>query len=232
MLKKLGKFLYEKDIEEIRSIVEYLHFKVVSVVSEKESETSWKKIWKNNQDIDVELVLKNLNFDNDDYFSVQLGQVFNSYLSNSFTKRLREVIYSNINYYNIWVKEMTLFKARQKKTFSYKHNEKEIKNLLIHLDIEIPDYIKKENLSSDDFWGNCKDLLSFEIVSLELGKTILEPNILGYVSKYDYYELRGVLKVSLKDDKAKETLLTLQEQFEDQNQTLLELTEFERNIKG
>lgn len=33
MLKKLGKFLYEKDIEEIRSIVEYLHFKVVSVVS-------------------------------------------------------------------------------------------------------------------------------------------------------------------------------------------------------
>lgn len=293
MLKKLGKFLYEKDIEEIRSIVEYLHFKVVSVVSvipwfiiildkrnsifypinskekfwdsimllvffllvnmilyiiaghfilehikkikmqpEKESETSWKKIWKNNQDIDVELVLKNLNFDNDDYFSVQLGQVFNSYLSNSFTKRLREVIYSNINYYNIWVKEMTLFKARQKKTFSYKHNEKEIKNLLIHLDIEIPDYIKKENLSSDDFWGNCKDLLSFEIVSLELGKTILEPNILGYVSKYDYYELRGVLKVSLKDDKAKETLLTLQEQFKDQNQTLLELTEFEQNIKG
>lgn len=293
MFKKLGKFLYEKDIEEIRSIVEYLHFKVVSVVSvipwfiiildernsifypinskekfwdsimllvffllvnmilyiiaghfilehikkikmhpEKESETSWKKIWKNNQDIDVELVLKNLSFDNDDYFSVQVGQVFNSYLSNSFTKRLREVIYSNINYYNIWVKEMTLFKARQKKTFSYKHNEKEIKNLLIHLDIEIPDYIKKENLSSDDFWGNCKDLLSFEIVSLELGKTILEPNILGYVSKYDYYELRGVLKVSLKDDKAKETLLTLQEQFKDQNQTLLELTEFEQNIKG
>lgn len=293
MLKQLGKFIYEKDIEEIRSIVEYLHFKVVSVVSvipwfiiildernsifypinskekfwdsimllvffllvnmilyiiaghfilehikkikmhpEKESETSWKKIWKNNQDIDVELVLKNLSFDNDDYFSVQVGQVFNSYLSNSFTKRLREVIYSNINYYNIWVKEMTLFKARQKKTFSYKHNEKEIKNLLIHLDIEIPDYIKKENLSSDDFWGNCKDLLSFEIVSLELGKTILEPNILGYVSKYDYYELRGVLKVSLKDDKAKETLLTLQEQFKDQNQTLLELTEFEQNIKG
>ena len=293
MLKKLGKFLYEKDIEEIRSIVEYLHFKVVSVVSvipwfiiildernsifypinskekfwdsimllvffllvnmilyiiaghfilehikkikmhpEKESETSWKKIWKNNQDIDVELVLKNLSFDNDDYFSVQVGQVFNSYLSNSFTKRLREVIYSNINYYNIWVKEMTLFKARQKKTFSYKHNEKEIKNLLIHLDIEIPDYIKKENLSSDDFWGNCKDLLSFEIVSLELGKTILEPNILGYVSKYDYYELRGVLKVSLKDDKAEETLLTLQEQFKGQNQTLLELTEFEQNIKG
>ena len=273
MLKKLGKFLYEKDIEEIRSIVEYLHFKVVSVVSvipwfiiicdkrnsifypinskenfwnsimllvfllilnmilyiiaghfilkhikkikmhpEKESETSWKKIWKNNQDIDVELVLKNLSFDNDDYFSVQIGQVFNGYLSNSFTKRLREVIYSNINYYNIWVKE--------------------IKNLLIHLDIEIPDYIKKENLSSDDFWENCKDLLSFEIVSLELGKTTLEPNILGYVSKYDYYELRGVLKVSLKDDKAKETLLTLQEQFKGQNQTLLELTEFEQNIKG
>lgn len=293
MLKKLGKFLYEKDIEEIRSIVEYLHFKVVSVVSvipwfiiicdkrnsifypinskenfwnsimllvfllilnmilyiiagnfilehikkikmhpEKESETSWKKIWKNNQDIDVELVLKNLSFDNDDYFSVQIGQVFNGYLSNSFTKRLREVIYSNINYYNIWVKEMTLFKAGQKKTFSYKHNEKEIKNLLIHLDIEIPDYIKKENLSSDDFWENCKDLLSFEIVSLELGKTTLEPNILGYVSKYDYYELRGVLKVSLKDDKAKETLLTLQEQFKGQNQTLLELTEFEQNIKG
>jgi len=293
MLKKLGKFLYEKDIEKIRSIVEYLHFKVVSVVSvipwfiiildkrnsvfypinskenfwnsimlltfllfinmilyiiaghfilehikkikmhpEKESETSWKKIWKNNQDIDVELVLKNLSFDNDDYFSVQIGQVFNGYLSNSFTKRLREVIYSNINYYNIWVKEMTLFKAGQKKTFSYKHNEKEIKNLLIHLDIEIPDYIKKENLSSDDFWENCKDLLSFEIVSLELGKTTLEPNILGYVSKYDYYELRGVLKVSLKDDKAKETLLTLQEQFKGQNQTLLELTEFEQNIKG
>lgn len=293
MLKKLGKFLYEKDIEEIRSIVEYLHFKVVSVVSvipwfiiicdkrnsifypinskenfwnsimllvfllilnmilyiiaghfilehikkikmhpEKESETSWKKIWKNNQDIDVELVLKNLSFDNDDYFSVQIGQVFNGYLSNSFTKRLREVICSNINYYNIWVKEMTLFKAGQKKTFSYKHNEKEIKNLLIHLDIEIPDYIKKENLSSDDFWENCKDLLSFEIVSLELGKTTLEPNILGYVSKYDYYELRGVLKVSLKDDKAKETLLTLQEQFKGQNQTLLELTEFEQNIKG
>lgn len=293
MLKKLGKFLYEKDIEEIRSIVEYLHFKVVSVVSvipwfiiicdkrnsifypinskenfwnsimllvfllilnmilyiiaghfilehikkikmhpEKESETSWKKIWKNNQDIDVELVLKNLSFDNDDYFSVQIGQVFNGYLSNSFTKRLREVIYSNINYYNIWVKEMTLFKAGQKKTFSYKHNEKEIKNLLIHLDIEIPDYIKKENLSSDDFWENCKDLLSFEIVSLELGKTTLEPNILGYVSKYDYYELRGVLKVSLKDDKAEETLLTLQEQFKGQNQTLLELTEFEQNIKG
>lgn len=293
MFKKLGKFLYEKDIEEIRSIVEYLHFKVVSVVSvipwliiifdernsifypinskekfwdsimllvffllvnmilyiiaghfilehikkikmhpEKESETSWKKIWKNNQDIDVELVLKNLSFDNDDYFSVQIGQVFNGYLSNSFTKRLREVIYSNINYYNIWVKEMTLFKAGQKKTFSYKHNEKEIKNLLIHLDIEIPDYIKKENLSSDDFWENCKDLLSFEIVSLELGKTTLEPNILGYVSKYDYYELRGVLKVSLKDDKAKETLLTLQEQFKGQNQTLLELTEFEQNIKG
>ena len=293
MFKKLGKFLYEKDIEEIRSIIEYLHFKVVSVVSvipwliiifdernsifypinskekfwdsimllvffllvnmilyiiaghfileyikkikmhpEKESETSWKKIWKNNQDIDVELVLKNLSFDNDDYFSVQIGQVFNGYLSNSFTKRLREVIYSNINYYNIWVKEMTLFKAGQKKTFSYKHNEKEIKNLLIHLDIEIPDYIKKENLSSDDFWENCKDLLSFEIVSLELGKTTLEPNILGYVSKYDYYELRGVLKVSLKDDKAKETLLTLQEQFKGQNQTLLELTEFEQNIKG
>lgn len=293
MLKKLGKFLYEKDIEEIRSIVEYLHFKVVSVVSvipwfiiicdkrnsifypinskenfwnsimllvfllilnmilyiiaghfilehikkikmhpEKESETSWKKIWKNNQDIDVELVLKNLSFDNDDYFSVQIGQVFNGYLSNSFTKRLREVIYSNINYYNIWVKEMTLFKAGQKKTFSYKHNEKEIKNLLIHLDIEIPDYIKKENLSSGDFWENCKDLLSFEIVSLELGKTTLEPNILGYVSKYDYYELRGVLKVSLKDDKAEETLLTLQEQFKGQNQTLLELTEFEQNIKG
>lgn len=293
MFKKLGKFLYEKDIEEIRSIVEYLHFKVVSVVSvipwliiifdernsifypinskekfwdsimllvffllvnmilyiiaghfilehikkikmhpEKESETSWKKIWKNNQDIDVELVLKNLSFDNDDYFSVQIGQVFNGYLSNSFTKRLREVIYSNINYYNIWVKEMTFFKAGQKKTFSYKHNEKEIKNLLIHLDIEIPDYIKKENLSSDDFWENCKDLLSFEIVSLELGKTTLEPNILGYVSKYDYYELRGVLKVSLKDDKAEETLLTLQEQFKDQNQTLLELTEFEQNIKG
>lgn len=293
MFKKLGKFLYEKDIEEIRSIVEYLHFKVVSVVSvipwliiifdernsifypinskekfwdsimllvffllvnmilyiiaghfilkyiekikmqpEKESETSWKKIWENNQDVDVELVLKNLSFDNDDYFSVQIGQVFNGYLSNSFTKRLREVIYSNINYYNIWVKEMTLFKAGQKKTFSYKHNEKEIKNLLIHLDIEIPDYIKKENLSSDDFWENCKDLLSFEIVSLELGKTTLEPNILGYVSKYDYYELRGVLKVSLKDDKAKETLLTLQEQFKGQNQTLLELTEFEQNIKG
>lgn len=292
MLKKLGKFLYEKDIEEIRSIVEYLHFKVVSVVSvipwfiicdkrnsifypinskenfwnsimllvfllilnmilyiiaghfilehikkikmhpKKESETSWKKIWKNNQDIDVELVLKNLSFDNDDYFSVQIGQVFNGYLSNSFTKRLREVIYSNINYYNIWVKEMTLFKDGQKKTFSYKHNEKEIKNLLIHLDIEIPDYIKKENLSSDDFWENCKDLLSFEIVSLELGKTTLEPNILGYVSKYDYYELRGVLKVSLKDDKAKETLLTLQEQFKGQNQILLELTEFEQNIKG
>lgn len=293
MFKKLGKFLYEKDIEEIRSIVEYLHFKVVSVVSvipwfiiicdkrnsifypinskenfwnsimllvfllilnmilyiiaghfilehikkikmhpEKESETSWKKIWKNNQDIDVELVLKNLSFDNDDYFSVQIGQVFNGYLSNSFTKRLREVIYSNINYYNIWVKEMTLFKAGQKKTFSYKHNEKEIKNLLIHLDIEIPDYIKKENLSSDDFWENCKDLLSFEIVSLELGKTTLEPNILGYVSKYDYYELRGVLKVSLKDDKAEETLLTLKEQFKVQNQTLLELTEFEQNIKG
>lgn len=293
MFKKLGKFLYEKDIEEIRSIVEYLHFKVVSVVSvipwliiifdernsifypinskekfwdsimllvffllvnmilyiiaghfilkyiekikmqpEKESETSWKKIWENNQDIDVELMLKNLNFDNDDYFSVQVGQVFNSYLSNSFMKALREVIYSNINYYNIWVKEMTFFKTGKKKTFSYKHNGKEIKNLLIHLDIDIPDYIKKENLSSDDFWGNCKDLLSFEIVSLELGKTILEPNILGYVSKYDYYELRGVLKVSLKDDKAKETLLTLQEQFEDQNQTLLELTEFERNIKG
>ena len=287
MFKKLGKFLYEKDIEE------YLHFKVVSVVSvipwfiiicdkrnsifypinskenfwnsimllvfllilnmilyiiaghfilehikkikmhpEKESETSWKKIWKNNQDIDVELVLKNLSFDNDDYFSVQIGQVFNGYLSNSFTKRLREVIYSNINYYNIWVKEMTLFKAGQKKTFSYKHNEKEIKNLLIHLDIEIPDYIKKENLSSDDFWENCKDLLSFEIVSLELGKTTLEPNILGYVSKYDYYELRGVLKVSLKDDKAEETLLTLKEQFKVQNQTLLELTEFEQNIKG
>lgn len=293
MLKKLGKFIYEKEIEEIRSIVEYLHFKVVSVISvipwfiiildkrnsvfypinskenfwnsimlltfllfinmilyiiaghfilehikkikmhpEKESETSWKKIWRNNQDIDVELVLKNLSFDNDDYFSVQIGQVFNGYLSNSFTKRLREVIYSNINYYNIWVKEMTLFKAGQKKTFSYKHNEKEIKNLLIHLDIEIPDYIKKENLSSDDFWENCKDLLSFEIVSLELGKTTLEPNILGYVSKYDYYELRGVLKVSLKDDKAKETLLTLQEQFKGQNQTLLELTEFEQNIKG
>lgn len=293
MLKKIGKFLYEKDIEEIRSIVEYLHFKVVSVFSvipwliiifdernsifypinskekfwdsimllvffllvnmilyiiaghfilkyiekikmqpEKESETSWKKIWENNQDIDVELVLKNLSFDNDDYFSVKVGQVFNGYLSNSFTKRLREVIYSNINYYNIWVKEMTLFKAGQKKTFSYKHNEKEIKNLLIHLDIEIPDYIKKENLSSDDFWENCKDLLSFEIVSLELGKTTLEPNILGYVSKYDYYELRGVLKVSLKDDKAKETLLTLQEQFKGQNQTLLELTEFEQNIKG
>lgn len=293
MLKKLGKFIYEKEMFEIRSIVEYLHFKVVSVVSvipwfiiildkrnsifypinskenfwnsimllvfllilnmilyiiaghfilehikkikmhpEKESETSWKKIWKNNQDIDVELVLKNLSFDNDDYFSVQIGQVFNGYLSNSFTKRLREVIYSNINYYNIWVKEMTLFKAGQKKTFSYKHNEKEIKNLLIHLDIEIPDYIKKENLSSDDFWENCKDLLSFEIVSLELGKTTLEPNILGYVSKYDYYELRGVLKVSLKDDKAKETLLTLQEQFKGQNQTLLELTEFEQNIKG
>ena len=293
MFKKLGKFLYEKDIEEIRSIVEYLHFKVVSVVSvipwliiifdernsifypinskekfwdsimllvffllvnmilyiiaghfilehikkikmhpEKESETSWKKIWKNNQDIDVELVLKNLSFDNDDYFSVQIGQVFNGYLSNSFTKRLREVIYSNINYYNIWVKEMTFFKAGQKKTFSYKHNEKEIKNLLIHLDIEIPDYIKKENLSSDDFWENCKDLLSFEIVSLELGKTTLEPNILGYVSKYDDYELSGVLKVSLKDDKAEETLLTLQEQFKDQNQTLLELTEFEQNIKG
>lgn len=293
MFKKLGKFLYEKDIEEIRSIVEYLHFKVVSVVSvipwliiifdernsifypinskekfwdsimllvffllvnmilyiiaghfilkyiekikmqpEKESETSWKKIWENNQDIDVELMLKNLNFDNDDYFSVQVGQVFNSYLSNSFMKALREVIYSNINYYNIWVKEMTFFKTGKKKTFSYKHNEKEIKNLLIHLDIEIPDYIKKENLSSDDFWGNCKDLLSFEIVSLELGKTILEPNILGYVSKYDYYELRGVLKVSLKDDKAKETLLTLQEQFKDQNQTLLELTEFEQNIKS
>ncbi len=293
MLKKLGKFIYEKEMFEIRSIVEYLHFKVVSVVSvipwfiiildkrnsvfypinskenfwnsimlltfllfinmilyiiaghfilehikkikmhpEKESETSWKKIWKNNQDIDVELVLKNLSFDNDDYFSVQIGQVFNGYLSNSFTKRLREVIYSNINYYNIWVKEMTLFKAGQKKTFSYKHNEKEIKNLLIHLDIEIPDYIKKENLSSDDFWENCKDLLSFEIVSLELGKTTLEPNILGYVSKYDYYELRGVLKVSLKDDKAEETLLTLQEQFKGQNQTLLELTEFEQNIKG
>lgn len=293
MLKKLGKFIYEKEIEEIRSIVEYLHFKVVSVISvipwfiiildkrnsvfypinskenfwnsimlltfllfinmilyiiaghfilehikkikmhpEKESETSWKKIWKNNQDIDVELVLKNLSFDNDDYFSVQIGQVFNGYLSNSFTKRLREVIYSNINYYNIWVKEMTFFKAGQKKTFSYKHNEKEIKNLLIHLDIEIPDYIKKENLSSDDFWENCKDLLSFEIVSLELGKTTLAPNILGYVSKYDYYELRGVLKVSLKDDKAKETLLTLQEQFKDQKQTLLELTEFEQNIKG
>lgn len=293
MLKKLGKFIYEKEMFEIRSIVEYLHFKVVSVVSvipwfiiildkrnsifypinskenfwnsimllvfflvvnmilyiiaghfllkhiekikmrpEKESETSWKKIWENNQDIDVKLVLKNLSFDNDDYFSVQIGQVFNGYLSNSFTKRLREVIYSNINYYNIWVKEMTFFKAGQKKTFSYKHNEKEIKNLLIHLDIEIPDYIKKENLSSDDFWENCKDLLSFEIVSLELGKTTLEPNILGYVSKYDYYELRGVLKVSLKDDKAEETLLTLQEQFKGQNQTLLELTEFEQNIKG
>ena len=208
------------------------HIKKIKMHPEKESETSWKKIWKNNQDIDVELVLKNLSFDNDDYFSVQIGQVFNGYLSNSFTKRLREVIYSNINYYNIWVKEMTLFKAGQKKTFSYKHNEKEIKNLLIHLDIEIPDYIKKENLSSDDFWENCKDLLSFEIVSLELGKTTLEPNILGYVSKYDYYELRGVLKVSLKDDKAEETLLTLQEQFKGQNQTLLELTEFEQNIKG
>lgn len=208
------------------------HIKKIKMHPEKESETSWKKIWKNNQDIDVELVLKNLSFDNDDYFSVQIGQVFNGYLSNSFTKRLREVIYSNINYYNIWVKEMTLFKAGQKKTFSYKHNEKEIKNLLIHLGIEIPDYIKKENLSSDDFWENCKDLLSFEIVSLELGKTTLEPNILGYVSKYDYYELRGVLKVSLKDDKAEETLLTLQEQFKGQNQTLLELTEFEQNIKG
>lgn len=293
MLKKLGKFLYEKDIEEIRSIVEYLHFKVVSVVSvipwfiiicdkrnsifypinskenfwnsimllvfllilnmilyiiaghfilehikkikmhpEKESETSWKKIWKNNQDIDVELVLKNLSFDNDDYFSVQIGQVFNGYLSNSFTKRLREVIYSNINYYNIWVKEMTLFKAGQKKTFSYKHNEKEIKNLLIHLDIEIPDYIKKENLSSDDFWENCKDLLSFEIVSLELGKTTLKSNVLGYVVQFEHYELRGVLKLFEKDNEAKEALLTLQEQFKDRNQTLLELTEFEKSIKN
>lgn len=81
----------------------------------KESETSWKKIWENNHDIDVELVLKNLNFDNDDYFSVQLGQAFSSSLSNSFTKALREVIYSNINYYNIWVKEMTFFKTGQKK---------------------------------------------------------------------------------------------------------------------
>lgn len=33
MLKKLGKFFYEKEMFEIRSIVEYLHFKVVSVVS-------------------------------------------------------------------------------------------------------------------------------------------------------------------------------------------------------
>ena len=38
--------------------------------------------------------------------------------------------------------------------------------------------------------------------------------------------------MSLKDDKAEETLLTLQEQFKGQNQTLLELTEFEQNIKG
>jgi hypothetical protein len=293
MFKKLGKFLYEKDIEEIRSIVEYLHFKVVSVVSvipwliiifdernsifypinskekfwdsimllvffllvnmilyiiaghfilkyiekikmqpEKESETSWKKIWENNQDIDVELMLNNLNFDNDDYFSVQVGQVFNSYLSNSFMKALREVIYSNINYYNIWVKEMTFFKAGKKKTFSYKHNGKEIKNLLIHLDIDIPDYIKKENLSSDEFWGSCKDLLSFKIVSLELGKTTLKSNVLGYVVQSEHYELRGVLKLFEKDNEAKEALLTLQEQFKDRNQTLLELTEFEESIKN
>lgn len=291
MLKKLGKFIYEKEMFEIRYLISDLQFKIVPIFAlvlyvivtfndpmfypfeslehflnsillmclllgltmilyilashllliyieqikmqlTKESETSWKKIWENNHDIDVELVLKNLNFDNDDYFSVQLGQAFSSSLSNSFTKALREVIYSNINYYNIWVKEMIFFKAGQKKIFSYEHNGKEFKNLLIHLDIEIPDFIKKENLSLDEFWKNCKDLLSFEIVSLELGKTTAKPNILGYVSKYDYYELRGVLKVSLKDDKAEETLLTLQEQFKGQNQTLLELTEFEQNIKG
>ena len=32
--------------------------------------------------------------------------------------------------------------------------------------------------------------------------------------------------------KQKKLLLTLQEQFKGQNQTLLELTEFEQNIKG
>ena len=177
-------------------------------------------------------MLKNLNFDNDDYFSVQVGQVFNGYLSNSFMKALREVIYSNINYYNIWVKEMTFFKAGQKKTFSYKHNGKEIKNLLIHLDIDIPDYIKKENLSSDEFWKILKDLLSFKIVSLELGKTTLKSNILGYVVQFEHYELRGVLRVSEKDDEAKEALLTLQGQLKNQNQTLLELTEFEQIVKN
>lgn len=293
MFKKLGKFLYEKDIEEIRSIVEYLHFKVVSVVSvipwliiifdernsifypinskekfwdsimllvffllvnmilyiiaghfileriekikmqpKKESETSWKKIWENNQDIDVKLVLKNLSFDNDGYSSIQVGQVFNSFSCGSFLNELRNVIYSSIGSYDINVKEMTFFKAGQKKTFSYKYNGKEIKNLLIHLNIEIPDYIKKENLSSDDLWEICKDLLSCKIVSLELGKTTLEHNILGYVVQYEYYELKGILKIFEDDDEVKKKLLTLEEKFKEKNQTLLELTEFEESVKN
>ena len=53
----------------------------------------------------------------------------------------------------------------------------------------------------------------------------------GYFVQSEHYELRGVLRVFEKDDKAKEDLLTLQEQFKDQNQTLLELTEFEQSIK-
>ena len=161
-----------------------------------------------------------------------MGQVFNSFSCGSFLNELRNVIYSGIGYYDIDVKEMTFFKTGQKKTFSYKYNGKEIKNLLIHLDIETPDYIKKEDLLSDDFWEIFKDFLSFKIVSLELGKTTLKHNILGYVAQYEYYELKGILKIFAKDDEAEKTLLTLQEHFKDQNQTLLELTEFEQNIKG
>ena len=298
MLKKLGKFIYEKEIEEIRSIVEYLHFKVVSVFSvipwfiiildkrnsafypmnskekfwdsfalllffliinmifyiivghitlkyieqiktqhKKESETSWKKIWENNQDIDVELMLKNLNFDNNHYFPVRVGgtykKIFNSHSCESLFDILRGNICSNLTYCNMQVEQMTFLKNEQKKIFSYKlKNGEETTKLLLRLDIEISDFIKKENLLSDDLWESCKDLLSCKIVSLELGKTTLKSNILGYVVQSEHYELRGVLRVFEKDDKAKEALLTLEEQLKDRNQTLLKLTEFERNIKG
>lgn len=291
MLKKIGKFLYEKEMFEIRSIVEYLHFKVVSVFSvipwfiiildkrnsafypmnskekfwdsfalllffliinmifyiivghitlkyikkiktqpKKESETSWKKIWENNQDIDVELRLEDVN--NDNYPYTQLGKVFGYSFCNSLLSSLAKSGAFIRSYHDVWVENMMFFKNGQKKIFSYELYGKETKKLPLCLDIEIPDFIKKKNLSSDEFLESCKELLSFKIASLELGKTTLKSNILGYVVQSEHYELRGVLRVFAKDDKAKEALLTLQEQFNDQNQTLLELTEFERNIKG
>jgi hypothetical protein len=295
MLKKLGKFLYEKEMSEIRSIVEYLHFKVVSVFSvipwfiiildkrnsifypinskenfwnsimllvfllvvnmiwyiivghfllkyieqikmqpKKEGKTSWKKIWENNQDIDVELLFEKM-IDGGCFF-VHVGEVYkklyNSHSCRSLFNIVRRSNRSNLTCCNIYIEQMTFLKNEQKKIFSYKlKNGEETTELPLRLDIEISDFIEKENLLSDDLWENCKDLLSCEIVSLELGKTTLESNILGYVVQSEHYELRGVLRVFEKDDKAKEDLLTLQEQFKDQNQTLLELTEFEQSIK-
>ena len=259
MLKKLGKFLYEKEMFEIRFIVSNLQFKIVPIVAiilqfiitvdrknsifypfdslehfsnsillmclllglimilyifashfllkyieqiktqpKKESETSWKKIWENNQDIDVELLFMKV-IDGGCFF-VHVGEVYkklyNSHSCRSLFNIVRQNIRSNFTYCNIQVEQMTFLKNEQKKIFSYKlKNGEETTKLPLRLDIEISDFIEKENLLSDDLWESCKDLLSCKIVSLELGKTTFKSNILGYVVQSEYYELRGLLRV-------------------------------------